>query len=60
MVDVKNNCNCKDLLQNSLEWDVFWPLVQPLVYGTTKNIIDKPFPIIIKEFENDPTFFSGK
>jgi hypothetical protein len=56
LVHVEGKYNPSDILSKALGWVNFWPLVQPLLFWKGETIIDKPFPIVIKDIKDDPTF----
>jgi hypothetical protein len=54
LVHVEGKYNPSDILTKALGWVNFWPLVQPLLFWKGETIIDKPFPMIIKDIKDDP------
>jgi hypothetical protein len=56
LVHVEGKYNPSDILTKALGWVNFQPLVQPLLFWKEETIIDKPFPMVIKETKYDPIF----
>jgi hypothetical protein len=56
LVHVDGKYNPSDILTKALGWVQFWPLVQPLLFWKGETIVDKPFPMVIKDLKDDPTF----
>jgi hypothetical protein len=55
LVHIDGKYNPSDVLTKALGWVAFWPLVQPLFFWKGETIINKPFPVVIKEIKDDPT-----
>ena len=56
LVHVEGKYNPSDILTKALGWVIFWPLVQPLLFWKEETIIDKTFPMVIKDIKDNPTF----
>lgn len=48
--------NPSDILTKALGWVQFWPIVQPILFWKGETIIDKPFPMVIKNIKDDPHY----
>ena len=54
LVHVEGKYNPSDILTKALGWVNFWPLVQILLFWKGETIIDKHFPMFIKDIKDDP------
>ena len=55
LLHIDGKYNPSDVLTKPLGYTHFWPLIQPLLFWKGETIINKPFPIIIKEIKDDPS-----
>jgi hypothetical protein len=56
VLEGKYNPSTSHILTKALGWVNVGPLFQPLLFWKGETIIDKPFPMVIKEIKDDPTF----
>ena len=54
LLHVKGKYNASDFLTKALGWVNFWPLVHQVLFWKGETIIDKPFPMVIKDIKDDP------
>jgi hypothetical protein len=56
LVHVEGKYYASDIVTKALGWVHFWPLVQPLLFWKGETIIDKPFPMVIKDIKDYTSF----
>jgi hypothetical protein len=56
LVHVEGKYNPSEILTKPCGWVNFWQLGQPLLFWKGETIIDKPFPMVIKDAKDHPTF----
>ena len=55
LLHIDGKYNPSDVLTKPLGYTTFWPLIQPLFFWKGETILNKPYPIIIKQIKDDPS-----
>jgi hypothetical protein len=53
LLHIDGRLNPSDVLTKSLGWVKFWPLIQPLLFWKGETILNKPFPMVIKDIKDN-------